>query len=127
MNSIIHIQYSLKEVANKYGFKEQHATNSISLMAKDTDKHWVKWVTYDIAKDTIYFDNTDCLNIWLCDTRPDLTPERLMEFVKELNSSFGFEGEDRLQLKQLVDPEDWQEIAKVRDASTDKRYTESRL
>lgn len=125
MNSNINIQYSLKEVTDKYGFKEQRATNSLSLMAKDTNGHWIRWVTYDIAKDTIYLDNTDCLNIWLCDTRPDLTPEQIIEFVKELNSSFGFEGEDRLRLKELIDPEDWQEIAQVQDASADKRYTEN--
>ena len=64
--------------------------------------------------------NTDQCNLWFYDTRPDLTPEKLIEFVKDLNEAL--EPDEPILLKTLIDPEDWQEIAEVRDASNDERY-----
>ena len=44
-------------------------------------------------------------------------------FFAELNGLFHLYGEDRVLLKDWIDPEDWQEIANVTDAYEDPMYT----
>lgn len=116
------------KIAEKYGFRAKiingykHWNNdlntdnhrSVQISAKNTDNRLVTWFLWDSVRDVLYGDNTDQCNIWLCNTRPDLTPEQLISFFTELC--------ERAALKTLVDPEDWQEIADVRDAYEDERY-----
>lgn len=54
-------------------------------------------------------------------TRKDLTPDKITNFIYSLNyvlSNVDIE----VELKTLIDPEDWQEIANVKDAFADPRY-----
>lgn len=129
----------LKEVAKKYGFeyKENYKVewsverdrnnNKIFipldevLLAKNTDGKCVIWI---YRKDNTIFvcGNTDNLNIWLSDTRKDLSADTLVEFCNELNEwadEYGW----TVPLRVIIDPEDWQEIAGVEDALEDKRYS----
>ena len=43
-------------------------------------------------------------------------------FVRELNAVFGLSAEQQFRFRDLIDPEDWQEIAQVPDAYQDSRY-----
>ena len=48
--------------------------------------------------------------------------DKIVEFVKDLNEALNIEG-DKILVKELIDPEDWQEIADIRNAYEDLRYT----
>lgn len=67
--------------------------------------------------------NTDQCNIWLNETRPDMTAERCVEFFEALSQTLGLFDTDKLSLSPWIDPEDWQEIARVPDAQEDERYS----
>ena len=118
------IVQQFKDLAKQYGFKVLQDGEAYRLCAKNTDNRWTRWISYYPEKDTVsFYGNTDYLNIWLCDTRKDLTPEKCLKFVEDLNNLFELKGEDKLLIKDLIDPEDWQEIAGVHDAYEDKRYS----
>ena len=128
----------LKAVAEKYGFeyrenyevewsiKRDENNNDVfipideALLAKNVDGEYTVWLYR--KGNTIYVrGNTDNLNIWLSDTRKDLTADMLIEFCKELNvwaDEYGWE----IPLNVIINPEDWQDIADVEDASEDERY-----
>lgn len=111
-------------LGDKYGLMVSERAGKYHLCAKNTDKRWTPWITYDPQKDSVVcHGNTDYLNIWLCDTRKDFTPEKCLQFVGELNELFAPGSQNKLCLKDLIDPEDWQEIAQVKDAYVDERYT----
>ena len=113
-----------KDLAKQYGFKVLKDGEAYRLFAKKTDNRWTRWISYYPEKEAVsFFGNTDYLNIWLCDTRKDFTPEICLNFVEDLNSLFELKGEDKFLVKDLIDPEDWQEIAGVPDASEDKCYS----
>lgn len=111
--------------SSKYNFPIELYDDELSIMAKDTDKDLVKWFSIKKIKDfytaTLY-GNTDQLNIWLYNTRKDLTPDNIVDFVNSVNKSTLKIG-IKLPLRNLVDPEDWQEIASVEDAYLDDLYT----
>ena len=108
-------------IGQKYDFKTELTKYGACLYAKNTDGEDCPWIKYLVVSDLFSITgNTDYLNLWFCDTRPDLTPERIMEFVKDLN--WALESNEPILLKDLIDPEDWQEIADVRDAYEDERY-----
>jgi len=110
-------------LGEKYGFKVMAQGSKLNLYAKNTDNQWTQWISYDSQKNSVSCrGNTDHLNIWLYDTRKDLTPEKCLSFVEDLNKAFLLTGKDRFQIKELIDPEDWQEIAQVKDAHQDERY-----
>ena len=112
-----------KELAKEYNFKTRNSTNGIALCAKNTDRRWADWIIYNSKDNSIVLiGNTDQCNFWFCDTRPDLTPERLIDFTADLNKILEKLG-DEVKLKTLVDPEDWQEIAHIHDAYDDPRYS----
>lgn len=110
--------------SSKYYFPIELYNDELSIMAKNTDNNLVKWFSIkkidDFYTATIY-GNTDNLNIWLYDTRKDLTPDNIIDFIKSVNKSTLKVG-IKLPLKNLIDPEDWQEIANVRDAYLDDLY-----
>ena len=109
-------------VGQKYDFRTELTKYGACLYAKNTDGEDYPWIKYIVASDLFSISgNTDNCNLWFCDTRPDLTPEKLISFIKELN--WALEPDEPILLKTLIDPEDWQEIAEVRDAYEDERYT----
>ena len=108
-------------VGQKYEFRTELTKYGACLYAKNTDGEDYPWIRYDKHDNTFSIEgNTDNCNLWFCDTRPDLTPDKLIEFVKDLNAAL--EPNESILLKTLIDPEDWQEIANVRDAYNDGRY-----
>lgn len=115
------------EAVEQFGFKGLYANEeSVDIRAKNTDGRWRTWFTLmpdfkGVLK--ISGGGTDTLNIWLHETRPDMTPERCIEFFEEISRTLGLFGEDKLVPSDLIDPEDWQEIAGVHDAYEDERYT----
>ncbi len=102
------------EVAEKYGFEARMDGQVAKVYAKNTDGRKVLWFLYNKKSDSFHGSDTDCLNIWLHETRPDLKAEDLLDMFAEMGASLQF----------LVDPEDWQEIAGVTDAGKDLRYTQ---
>ena len=105
----------------KYDFKTELTKYGACLYAKNTDGEDCPWIKYNEHVNTFSIKgNTDHLNLWFYDTRPDLTPEKLISFIKDLN--WALEPNEPILLKDLIDPEDWQEIADVRDAYDDGRY-----
>ena len=51
-----------------------------------------------------------------------MTPNRIIEFVADLNTMLRKFNNEYVSVKSLIDPEDWQEIAQVKNAYEDDRY-----
>lgn len=120
---------NFKRLIEKYDFAIGEGDNNkrgyyVSLEATTTDKGRTEWLKYYPECDTIQLmGNTDQCSIWFYDTRKDFTPEKISEFVKDLNSVFSLNDEDNmLTIREIIDPEDWQEIANIHDAYEDERY-----
>lgn len=113
-----------KDICKKYNFKyREYSENKISLCAKNIDRHWENWIELDLKnKDITLIGNTDYCNFWFCNTRKDMTPYKIIEFVADLNTMFRKFNDSYITIKSLIDPEDWQEIAQVQDAYEDNRY-----
>lgn len=108
-------------VGQKYEFRTELTKYGACIYAKNTDGEDYPWIKYVTSSDLFSIaGNTDQCNLWFYDTRPDLIPDKLIEFVKDLNEAL--EPNEPILLKTLIDPEDWQEIANVRDAYDDGRY-----
>ena len=114
----------LKNICEKYNFKyREYAENKIALCAKNTDRHWNDWIKLDLKnKDVTLTGNTDNCNFWFYNTRKDMTPNKIIEFVADLNTMLRKFNNSYITINSLIDPEDWQEIAQVQDASEDNRY-----
>ncbi|MDO5555116.1 MAG: hypothetical protein Q4G09_00235 [Clostridia bacterium] len=115
---------NLKEFCKDYSFKfRKYSEENISIQAKDTDKHYHDWIKFDLAKnDLVIIGNTDQLNLWFCQTRKDLTSEKIIKMVGDLNKILLINFNCSLKLSSLIDPEDWQEIAGIYDAYKDNWY-----
>ena len=114
-----------KKLAKDYNFKIRDNKNGISLCAKNTDKRWENWIIFNSNDNSIVLvGNTDQCNFWFCNTRPDLTPDKLTSFIADLNSILN-KIDYEVKLRTLIDPEDWQEIARIQDAYEDPRYNEN--
>lgn len=114
------------DIAKEYGFSSNCTKDKITITAKDTDGRSTEWFSIMVKEDGLVHvmgNNTDQCNIWLHETRPDMTPERCVEFFKRLSDAMGLLGEDGIKMRTWIDPEDWQQIAGVRDAYEDERYT----
>lgn len=113
-----------KNICKKFDFKyKEYSENQIVLCAKNTDKHWSNWIKLDLKnKGVTLMGNTDNCNFWFCDTRKDMTPEKIIEFVADINTVLRKFNDSYITIKSLIDPEDWQEIAQVKDAYEDDRY-----
>ena len=116
------------DLAREYGFKSRCSSGAATITARNTDGRWTTWflVSFKEGLWHIRGNNTDQCNIWLHLTRPDMTPERCVEFFDRLNETLGLFGKEEIQMNSLIDPEDWQEIAGVDDAYEDERYTGKR-
>lgn len=122
MNNNLYVE-RFKKLGEKYGFPVKTVGQRHILTAKNTDNEDVYWISYSEKTDMLrYLGNTDNCNIWLYETRKDFTPEKTIQFIKDLNEVFELEGSERFLLKNLIDPEDWQEIANIHDAYDDMRY-----
>lgn len=116
----------MKDVAEKYGFKIAETNVGADLICKNTDGKDFRWIRYNQNTDMVTLaGNTDQCNLWFWETRPDLTPERIIEFVKDLNAAL--EMRTPYKLRDLIDGEDWQEIANIRDASEDVRWRKNQI
>lgn len=117
-------QRDFKELVSKYKFKVIENGDELALCAKNTDREWAEWIIYNIKNNQIMLmGDTDQLNFWFYNTRKDLTPERLIDFKNDLNfilNKIDYE----IDLKTMIDPEDWQEIAGIGNAYDDPRYNE---
>ena len=113
-----------KDICKKYNFKyREYSENKIALCAKNTDRHWENWIELDLKnKDITLIGNTDHCNFWFCNTRKDMTPNKIIEFVSDLNKMLRKFNNSYIAVRSLIDPEDWQEIAQVQDAYEDNRY-----
>ena len=107
------------ELGKKYGFEIKMSETEISLIALNTDSEKVKWITYNIDTDIVHLlGNTDYCNLWFCDTRKDLSPDDCINFVVALNQALDVD----FKVREIIDPEDWQEIAQIINAFNDNRY-----
>lgn len=114
---------TLTGFGKRYELEIETHGNKISIIASNINLQPVKWIVYNFLTDNVsLLGNTDNCNIWLHETRKDFTPEKCIEFVKDLNDALGLKDPDRFLLSELIDPEDWQEIAHIHDASMDERY-----
>lgn len=116
----------VSDLAKEYGFRSKCSNGAATITTRDIDGCWTTWFTISVKEDGLWHirgDNTDECNIWLYRTRPDMTPERCVEFFDRLNETLGLFGEGTIHMSTWIDPEDWQEIAGVNDAYEDERYT----
>ena len=119
-----------KKIARKYGFKAYFMGDGrvllptrMILQAKNTDGEWTDWfaVNLDSGK-LMVIGNTDHLNLWFYRTRRDMTPRKLVRFVKEINA-FITSVKPHVLVRHLIDPEDYQELKGTpNDAYDDERY-----
>lgn len=115
----------LKELAEEFGFRTINRNKNIKIRAKNTDGKYVNWMDYNATTDIFrIYGDTDYLNIWLSDTRPDLTSENIVDFVNKLNNIMNFK-ENKVTVRDIIDPEDWQEIANIFYAYDDERYVKA--
>ena len=119
-----------KKIARKYGFKayfmgdagKEDLPNQVVLEAKNTDGEWNTWFTINLDTGKLRLrGNTDHSNLWFYETRKDMTPRKLVRFVKEINA-FITSVKPHILMRHLIDPEDYQEIANINDAYDDDRY-----
>lgn len=106
-------------------------TDAVVVKSKNTDGKSTEWFTIiprlpkEVEHEQTAFitgNNTNCLNIWLYETRKDLTADILVEFFGKIEELLNLPKNERDLLSTFVDPEDWQEIANVPDAYEDVRY-----
>lgn len=117
---------NIKVLANKYNFEVMETDLGVDLICKNIDNKNVRWIKYNQKTDTVTLaGNTDQCNLWFGETRPDLTPERIIEFVKDLNIALDLK--PPYKLKDLIDNEDWQEIAGICEASKDVRWSKNQI
>lgn len=123
MNRIVK---NMKEIAEKYGFKVAETNVGADLICKNTDGKNFSWIKYNKERGTVTLvGNTDQCNLWFGKTRTDLTPDRIIEFVKDLNAAL--EIDKPYKLKDLIDGEDWQGIADICSASEDTRWRKNQI
>lgn len=111
----------VEAIAKKYGFSVEDQITSIHpwyILTKNTDGKLVPWISINLLGDTFFWGDTKELNIWLHETRPDLTVETLVALKKDLMEMTGI----MIYFRDFVASEDWQKIANVSDADKDKRY-----
>lgn len=119
-----------KKIARKYGFKAYFMGDGrvllptrMILQAKNTDGEWTDWFTVNLDSGKLrLIGNTDQLNLWFYQTRRDMTPRKLVRFVKEINA-FITSVKPHVLVRHLIDPEDYQELKGTpNDAYDDDRY-----
>ena len=118
------IKRNMMQVADYYGFNLiiDDCAYTITLQAKNVEGVWTNWLTYELKEDRVLRDNTAWLNIWLNQTRPDLTADMLVCLVNDLNLALLRQEDEKIKIYELINRRDWQKIAGVEDALKDSRY-----
>lgn len=113
----------LKDICKKYKFRYKEIDDKrIALCAKNTDREWQEWITLDLDKRKVnVWGNTDQCNFWFCQTRKDMIPDTILELTSDINKIIR-KFDTYVKVSTLIDPEDWQEIANVKNAYEDTRY-----
>lgn len=136
----------IKQICDKYSFKTVVSGINDNLYyeiyAKNTDDKDVLWFDIQVSNhDSAYgknfeplitiYGNTDQNNIWLCDTRKDLSLEDIIYFCKSIseicNCKLTIEpssNENEIYIHRLVDIEDLQEIKGYKSLQEIKKYIE---
>lgn len=113
----------LEKLGKKYKFETIVEDDKAILLAKNTSGEDVDWIIYNIKEDTVsHLGDSDNCNLWFYDTRKDFTSDILVEFVQDLNELFELKDMERFIVRNLIDPEDWQEITGIHDAYEDERF-----
>lgn len=114
---------SLCRIAKTYGFRYEESEsgrgNTQILLARDDTGKWIPWIRLHPNGNLVILGDTGSCNLWFYDTREDLKPDDIVGFVRELSELVN----KPIPVALLIDPEDWQEIADINDASKDPRYT----
>lgn len=117
----------IEQICDKYNFKAILSVENDNLYyeiyAKNTDNKNVLWFAIQLSNHVspepilIIYGNTDQNNIWLCDTRQDLTLNNIVDFCKNVCdichcklTISPFTKENEIYIHRLVDIEDLQEI-----------------
>ena len=134
----------IKELCEKYNFKSKFSGINdnfyCEVYAKNTDGYDALWFAIQLANHdsnnglpfvpiiTIY-GNTDQNNIWLCDTRKDLSVYDVLDFCKEISNICNCKltaeysnKKDEIYIHHLVDIEDLQELGGYKSLEDVKRY-----
>ena len=110
----------LQEWCEDYGFELTEENGEYVIWGKETvDGNSVEWIWYDPVADTVQTTDTDKNNMWLYEGRPDLSADDIVEMAKKLADILDWPD---MSIADIVDPEDWQEIAQVNDAYADSRF-----
>lgn len=114
---------SLCRIAKTYRFHYEEAEQGREkvkfLLAKDDTGKWIPWIRLNQNGSMVIYGDTGSCNLWFYDTRTDLTPDTIVDFVRDLSGLVN----KPISVSLLIDPEDWQEIADINDANKDPRYT----
>lgn len=110
----------LQDWCDEYGFKLTDEDGEYIIWGIETvDEEPVEWLWYNPVTDIVQATDTDKNNMWLYESRPDLSADDIVEMIGRLAVILDW---DDLVVEKMVDPEDWQEIAGVRDAYADERF-----
>jgi hypothetical protein len=117
---IVDVWDDLKIWCEEYGFELSEENGEYVIWGKSAfEDEAVEWIWYDVESDTVQAMNTDKNNMWLYEGRPDLSADDIVEMSVKLAEILSW---TNMTVSNIVDPEDWQEIADVRDAYSDPRF-----
>lgn len=144
MNSDKSIGTKIKELCDKYNFKTRFSGQNdnfyCEVYAKNTDGKDVIWFDIQLSNhDSAYgipfepiikiYGNTDQNNIWLCDTRKDLSLENIIDFCKTISeicncklTTVPTTKDNEIYIHHLVDIEDLQEIKGFKSLENINQY-----
>lgn len=127
------IRQAVEEICERFGFRVVDGEDAGNLaydfngrvmdfviQAENVDGNWADWIAFGEHEGwpELISCDTDRANIWLCQTRPDITADDICEFTDQIAEATDFE----IEVSNIVDPEDWQEIAGVANAYDDPRF-----
>lgn len=122
---LIEMQAKVKDFCEKYGFQMSVVEDCVFIEVKNIEDKYFPWIKFNTKKKTVQLigGNTDHCNIWFHVTRPDFTPEICDAFIKDLNVLADFEDQSsNFTIKELIDPEDWQCIAGIKNVDLCSLY-----
>lgn len=112
---------ALSNWCDEYGFTLSEENGEYVIWGTEAfDGGAVEWIWYDPAADTVQATDTDKNNMWLYEGRPDLSADDIVSMSAKLARILDWQD---MTIEDIVDPEDWQEIAQVHDAYGDPTFT----
>lgn len=123
------ISQCLMECVGKFGlesrieraFKESKPYEIVSIKTWSINGHLVEWFAiggYD-SDGNLLVRHKPTEPIMLCSSRPDITAAKCLKLVDMINKIVGVK---ILNIRDCILPEDWEEIAGVKEAQKDIRY-----